>query len=73
VSDLSPLKGMPLTHISLSGAKVTDLSALKGMRLKELCCDFQRERDAALLRSLTTLERINDKSAGDFWNEVAGK
>jgi hypothetical protein len=30
------------------------------MRLKELRCDdFQRERDAALLRSLTTLQKIH--------------
>jgi hypothetical protein len=46
---------------------------LKGMRLKELHCDFQRERDAAVLRSLTTLEKINDKPADDFWKEVDGK
>jgi hypothetical protein len=52
---------------------VTDLSPLKGMLLKSLGCDFQRERDAALLRSLTTLERINDKPAADFWKEVDGK
>jgi hypothetical protein len=43
------------------------------MPLKELFCDFQRERDADVLRSLTTLERINDKSAADFWKEAAGK
>jgi serine/threonine protein kinase len=73
VSDLSPLKGMPLTNIRLSGTKVTDLSPLKGMRLKGIYCDFQRERDAEILRSLTTLEKINDKSAADFWKEVDGK
>jgi eukaryotic-like serine/threonine-protein kinase len=73
VSDLSPLAGMPLTSLNLLGAKVTDLSPLKGMRLKELRCDFRRERDAALLRALTTLERINDKPAADFWKEVDGQ
>jgi hypothetical protein len=70
VSDLSPLASMPLTVLTLAGSPVTDLSPLKGMPLKELLCDFQRERDAALLRSLTTLERINDKPAADFWKEV---
>ena len=50
-------------------AKVTDLSPLKGMPLKELRCDFQRERDTEILRSLTTLERINDKPAKDFWKK----
>jgi hypothetical protein len=73
VSDLSPLAGMPLTALTLSGSTVTDLSPLKGMRLKELFCDFQRERDAEVLRSLTTLERINDKPAADFWKEVDGR
>jgi serine/threonine protein kinase len=73
VSDLSPLKGMPLTNLNVLAAKVTDLSPLKGMRLKDIHCSFQRERDAALLRSLTTLERINDKPAADFWKEVDGQ
>jgi hypothetical protein len=45
---------------------------LKGMRLKEIHCDFQRERDTSLLRSLTTLERVNDKPAADFWKEADG-
>jgi hypothetical protein len=73
VSDLSALQGMPLTVLTLSGSPVTDLSPLKGMPLKELFCDFQRERDAEALRSLTTLERINDKPAADFWKEVDGR
>jgi tRNA A-37 threonylcarbamoyl transferase component Bud32 len=73
VSDLSPLQGMPLTALTLSGSPVTDLAPLKGMPLKELLCDFQRERDTALLRSLTTLERINDRPAADFWKEVDGR
>jgi hypothetical protein len=46
---------------------------LMGMPLKELFCDFQRDRDAKMLRSLTTLERINDKPAADFWKEVGGQ
>jgi Leucine-rich repeat (LRR) protein len=73
VSDLSPLAGMPLAGLDMLSAKVTDLSPLKGMQLKALRCNFERERDAALLRSLTTLERINDKPAVDFWKEVASQ
>ena len=42
------------------------------MPLKELDCDFRRERDGETLRSLTTLERINDKLTADFWKEVDG-
>ena len=65
VSDLSPLKGMPLTNVACNGTKVTDLSPLKGMPLKDLNCDFKPERDAELLRSIKTLEKINDKPAAE--------
>jgi hypothetical protein len=43
------------------------------MPLKELLRDFRREPDAKVLRSLTTLARINDKPAADFWKEVDGR
>jgi hypothetical protein len=43
------------------------------MPVKWLRCDFQRARDAELLRSLTTLEQINLKPAAEFWKEVDGK
>jgi hypothetical protein len=33
--------------------------------LKHLWCDFQPERDSAILRGIKSLERINDKSAKD--------
>jgi hypothetical protein len=73
VSDLSPLRGMALTHVDVSATPVSDLSVLKGMPVKWLRCDFQRERDAELVRSLTTLEQINLKPAAEFWKEVDGK
>jgi Leucine-rich repeat (LRR) protein len=63
VSDLSPLKGMQLTKIRCEKAKVTDLSWLKGMPLKEIACDFRAERDVEILRSITTLEKINGQDA----------
>jgi hypothetical protein len=40
------------------------------MPLKEVYCDFRRERDAEILRSITTLGRINGKPAAEFWKEV---
>jgi hypothetical protein len=52
---------------------VSDLAPLRGMPLKEIHCDFQRERNAEVLRSLTTLEKINGKPAAEFWKEVDGK
>jgi Leucine-rich repeat (LRR) protein len=73
VSDLTPLKGMPLTHLDIHETPVTDLSPLKGMPLKVLWCDFNAERDAALLRSIKTLETINGKPAAEFWKEVEAR
>ena len=35
------------------------------MPLKNLWCDFKPERDAAILRSIKTLEKINDKPAAE--------
>jgi hypothetical protein len=43
------------------------------MPLKALECDFKPERDAALLRSIKTLEKINDKPAAEFWKVASGK
>jgi tRNA A-37 threonylcarbamoyl transferase component Bud32 len=73
VKDLSPLKGMPLEALNVGGTKVSDLSPLKGMPLKNLSCDFKAERDAAILRSIPTLETINGKPTREFWKEVEAK
>ena len=63
LSDLSPLQGMGLTLLTLYNTQVSDLSPLQGMPLKELWCDFKPERDTAILRSIRTLQKINDKPA----------
>jgi Leucine-rich repeat (LRR) protein len=73
VSDLTPLAGMKLTNLNCDGTHVTDLSPLRGMPLKILSCDFKPERDTEILRSIKTLERINDKPAAEFWKEVDAK
>jgi serine/threonine protein kinase/Leucine-rich repeat (LRR) protein len=70
VHDLKPLQGMPLRALTLTGSKVTDLSLLKGMPLRHIYGDFKPERDAAILRSIKTLEEINHKPADLFWKEV---
>jgi len=62
-----------LTRLHIEKTEITDLSLLKGMPLKELDCDFQPERDAEILRSITTLETINGKPAAEFWKEVEQK
>ncbi|MBI3861770.1 MAG: hypothetical protein HY290_07725, partial [Planctomycetia bacterium] len=70
VSDLSPLKDMKLTVLYCYGTPVFDLLPLKGMPLKHLNCDFERERDTDVLRSIKTLETINNKPVAEFWKNV---
>jgi formylglycine-generating enzyme required for sulfatase activity len=70
VSDLSPLKDMKLTYLKCDHTRVSDLAPLKGMSLKEVHCDFKPERDAEILRSIKTLEKIDGKPAAQFWKEV---
>ena len=63
-----------LKSLGIRFSKVTDLSLLKGMPLRFLYCDFQRDRDADILRSIKTLETINGKPVPEFWKDVeAGK
>jgi hypothetical protein len=54
---------MPLTELQCNQTKVSDLSPLKELPLKQLWCDFNPDRDAAVLRSIETLETINGKPA----------
>ena len=70
VSDLSPLKGMPLFSLVCNGTQIVDYSLLKDMPLTELDLDFKPERDTELLRSIKTLEQVNDKPLAEFWKEV---
>ena len=72
VESLEPLRGTRLTTISISATKVSDMSPLQAMPLREIGLDFDAARDTAWLRSIKTLESINDKPAAEFWKEVAG-
>jgi len=74
VSDLSPLKGTQLQWLKCQNMPAAcDLLPLKDLPLKMLWCDFKAERDADVLRSIRTLETINDKPAAEFWKEVDEK
>ena len=73
VSDLAPLKGMKLNHFNGGDTKVTDFSVLKDMPLNEVRFDINPQRDAAILKSIKTLETINEKPAAEFWKELDGK
>jgi hypothetical protein len=70
VSDLSPLAGMPLWELAINDTKVTDLSPLKNTSVARLLCTFVLERDAEILRSITSLETINGKPAAEYWREL---
>jgi len=76
VTDLSPLTGMPLTNLYLfdaryqNGTNITDHTPLQGLPLRELTLNFEPERDSELLRSIKTLEVINDKPLAEFWRDA---
>ena len=70
VSDLAPLEGMPLTVLWCNNTKVSDIAPVKAMPLREIKCDFVAERDAAVLRGIRTLAKINDMPAATFWARV---
>jgi hypothetical protein len=72
VRDLTPLQGMPLQFLDIRACQVRDLTPLKGMPLKDLYCDFRPERDAEILRSIKTLEKINGKPATEILKPADG-
>jgi Leucine-rich repeat (LRR) protein len=72
VRDLSPLAGMDLSQLNLKGTGAADLSPLRQIKLRELLCDFDAKRDAAVLRSMPDLEKINDLLAEEFWLKEKG-
>ena len=69
IPDLSPLKGMPLTGLAFFGTTVSDLSPLKDLPLKTIYIDFVSARDAVILHSIKTLEKINGMPVAEFWNK----
>ena len=68
VTDLTPLRGMPLVILNCVGTSVQDLSPLTTMPLQELSCEYKPERDAVILRSIPTLQTINDKPRAEFFD-----
>lgn len=73
VSDLSPIKESPIGHLAIYGSQVADLTLIKAMPLSHIRLDFNPSRHTELLRSIKTLELINDKTAAEFWREVEQK
>jgi tRNA A-37 threonylcarbamoyl transferase component Bud32 len=52
IDDLSPLDGMPLKRLNVSGTKVSDLSPLHGMKLVELDLGRTRVQDLSPLAEM---------------------
>jgi serine/threonine protein kinase len=70
VSDLTPLKGMSLQILSGSSYHLSDFSVIKDMPLRYLGLVFNPALHTDLLRSLKTLDTVNDKPIAEFWKEV---
>ena len=70
-SDLKPLCGLGLKDLSILNIPAKDLSPLQELALNSLRLDYRADREK-FVRSFKELERINDKPAADFWQEVDG-
>jgi len=73
VADLAPLAGMPLTILWCNSTKVSDFSPVQAAPLQELKCDAAvaySAANAATLRGIKTLAKINDLPAAMFWTRA---
>jgi serine/threonine protein kinase len=64
ITDISPLKGLPISFLNLVDTGVTDLSPLKGMPLKELILDCDRPDLNLLMKFKLVRLWLIDCSAG---------
>jgi hypothetical protein len=70
VSDLGPIRHMALEYLGARACPlITNFDAISRMALRSLTFDYKSERDIPLLKSIPTLERINDISRSDFWKK----
>jgi len=69
VTDLSPLVNSPIEKLNCSLARINDFTPLTKLRLTYLMFDFELKRDSAIIRSIETLETINEKPVNQFWAE----
>jgi hypothetical protein len=66
VSDLSPLRDLPLTSLSLIRTPVADFGPIRGKAIEYLRLDYRPELEP-LVRSLRGLAQINEVPADEFW------
>ncbi|MEK0426986.1 MAG: Serine/threonine-protein kinase PknB [Planctomycetota bacterium] len=71
VTDLSPLAGMALVKFYCDSTDVKDLSPISKAPLRELSFNkLTPERDADLIRSIKTLEVLNQRPVHEFLNAI---
>ncbi|MCX6899099.1 MAG: SUMF1/EgtB/PvdO family nonheme iron enzyme [Verrucomicrobia bacterium] len=73
LSDISPLRDLHLDGFRLVNTRVSDFSPLAGMPLKQFYCDpavAAQPANRAILRSIRTLEKINNLPTAEFWKKV---
>lgn len=77
MEDLTPLKGMPLASLNLSGhnnRREQDLTPLEGMNLKVLKFNAEyKTRGIEVLRAMKSLVSINGQPPAEFWKSYDGK
>lgn len=66
LTDLSFVRGMPLSQLNVKATGVTDLSPLAGMGIRELECDAEIPLTADWLRSMPKLEKINGEPVEEW-------
>jgi Leucine-rich repeat (LRR) protein len=72
VKDLGPVRMMSkLQFLDCKGCPIDSLEPLTGTPLKELYCDFRPIRDTKILKSIATLQSINEVPVKLFWKQQA--
>ena len=66
ITDLSPIAHLPLEQLEIQGTHVSDLNPLRGKGLVDLWVDLDSIDDWAVLRTLSSLEKINGIPIEDF-------
>jgi hypothetical protein len=72
VDDLSFLKGTRVEILNIVRTQVKDLSPLRALSLRELKCTFVPARDMPVVRSLTTLQKLQDVPLAEFFRSPDG-
>ena len=71
VDDLSALKGLKLVSLECANNMIDDYRPLRDIpTLETLKCDVVPLRDKAVLQSIPSLKRINDKAVKSFWKDL---